>query len=307
MKNKLAGVYAALIAAMIFWAFSFIWYKQVYVYYQPITVVFLRLVISSIFLFGILYFSSGLEKIRPGDLKYFLLLSFFEPFLYFLGESFGVMLVSSTVAAVIVSIIPIFSGLVAVIAFRERFSLLNFLGVFLSLFGVALVIIGPGFALEGSPLGIALMMLAVVSAVAYSIMIRRLTTNYGVLFIVAVENLIGALMFAPLFLIFDLRGFLSQGISAESITPLLKLAIFASSFAFVFFTFGIKHLGMAKANVFSYAIPVFTAIFAWYILGDEITLRKMTGIFIVFGGLLLSQMKRLTIRKNLFHKIIQRY
>lgn len=296
-----------MVFAMIFWAFSFIWYKQVYLFYEPITVVFLRLVISSMFLFGILYISGGIEKVKRKDYKFFFLLSFFEPFLYFLGESFGVRLVSSTIAAVIVSIIPIFSGLVAVYIFKEKFSLINLLGVLVAISGVGLVIFNPGFQLDASPLGMALMMLAVVSAVMYSILIRKLTSNYSVLSIVAYENMIGAFMFAPLFFIFDFKGLLVTGIPVGAITPLLKLAIFASSFAFVFFTYGIKHLGMAKANIFSYAIPVFTAVFAWYILGDEITPRKIFGILIVFSGLLLSQLKRSPLKTKLFQRIIQRY
>lgn len=296
-----------MVFAMIFWAFSFIWYKQVYLFYEPITVVFLRLVISFLFLFGILYISGGIERVKRKDYKYFFLLSFFEPFLYFLGESFGVRLVSSTIAAVIVSIIPIFSGLVAVYVFKEKFPLINLLGVLVAISGVGLVIFNPGFKLDASPLGMALMMLAVFSAVMYSILIRKLTSNYSVLSIVAYENMIGAFMFAPLFFIFDFKGFLITGLPAEAITPLLKLAIFASSFAFVFFTYGIKHLGMAKANIFSYAIPVFTAVFAWYILGDEITPRKVLGILIVFSGLLLSQLKRSPLKTKLFQRIIQRY
>lgn len=307
MKSSPPKVYVAMVFAMIFWAFSFIWYKQVYIYYEPITVVFLRLVISSFFLFGILFFTGNLEKVKRKDYRYFLLLAFFEPFLYFLGESFGVKLVSSTIAAVIVSIIPVFSGLVAIYFFREKFSITNLTGVITSILGVGLVIFNPGFELAASPLGIGLMMVAVFSAVCYSVLIRKLTSNYTVISIVAYENLIGAFMFMPLFFIFDFRGFIQTGLPSGAIIPLLKLAIFASSFAFVFFTYGIKHLGMAKANIFSYAIPVFTAILAWYILGDEITIRKIIGILVVFAGLVLSQLRRSPLRTKIFQRIIQRY
>jgi len=80
---------------------------------------------------------------------------------------------------------------------------------------------------------------------------------------VAYENLIEVFIFMPLFFIFDFRGFFQTGLFAGAMIPLLKLAIFASSFVFVFFTYGIKHPGLAKANIFSNAIPVFTTIFAW--------------------------------------------
>ena len=53
----------------------------------------------------------------------FLLMALFEPFIYFLGESYGLLYVSSTVAAVIVATIPLISPLFAWYFFREK---LNF-------------------------------------------------------------------------------------------------------------------------------------------------------------------------------------
>jgi drug/metabolite transporter (DMT)-like permease len=38
-------------------------------------------------------------------------------------------------------------------------------------------------------------------------------------------------------------------------------------------------------------IPVFVAIFAWFVLGDEITLQKFVGITIVISGLFMAQIR----------------
>ncbi len=134
-----------------------------------------------------------------------------------------------------------------------------------------------------------------------------LTSNFSVVSIVAYENLIDAIMFMPLFFIIDFRGFFQTGLPAGVMIQLLNLAIFASSFGFVFFTYGIKHLVMAKANIFSYAIIVFMAIIAWYILGNEITIRKIIGILVFFAGLVLSQFKRSPLRTKIFQRFIQVY
>jgi len=107
-----------------------------------------------------MFFTEKMEKTKRKDYRYLLLLAFFEPFLYFLGESFGVRLVSSTIADVIVSIIPVFSGLVAIYFFREKFSIPNLTGVTTAILGVGLVIFNPGFELAASPLGIGIMMIA---------------------------------------------------------------------------------------------------------------------------------------------------
>lgn len=39
-------IYMPVLLAMAFWSFSFIWYKQVFLYYQPVTVIVLRLAIA---------------------------------------------------------------------------------------------------------------------------------------------------------------------------------------------------------------------------------------------------------------------
>jgi len=101
-------IYAAIILAMIFWALSFIWFKIANESFRPITIVFFRLVIAVVILFLYLSATGSIGKIRKGDRKLFILLSVFEPFLYFIGESYGLTYVSATVGSVIISTIPVF-------------------------------------------------------------------------------------------------------------------------------------------------------------------------------------------------------
>jgi len=89
MKNTKILVYIAAVLAMLFWGYSFVWYKIAYLYYKPITVVFLRLIISSLLLMAYIKLSGKVERIEKKDLLLFILMAFCEPFCYFLGESFG--------------------------------------------------------------------------------------------------------------------------------------------------------------------------------------------------------------------------
>ena len=67
--------------------------------------------------------------------------------------------------------------------------------------------------------------------------------------------------------------------------------MFASCLAFILYAYSLKKLGMNNANIFINIIPVMTAIFAWYILGEPLTFRKLTGIAIVIFGLFIAQVK----------------
>ncbi len=281
--------YLALVFSMIFWSFSFVWFKIANRVYDPITIVFIRLAIAAVFLSTFLWLTHGFTKIRSGDKKYFLMLALFEPFLYFLGESFGLTYVSSTVGSVIISTIPVFAVIFAWIFYRERLGLINYAGVILSFIGVLIFITNSSGSIAMSLKGLGLMLMAVSAAVGYNMMLHKLATKYSPIYIVNVQNVIGVVLFLPLFLIFDLHKLNDTGIVAGSFTAIILLAVFASSGAFVLFAYSVRHLGISRANIFSNLIPVFTAVIAFFMVGDQITFRNIVGMAVVIAGLFLSQ------------------
>jgi drug/metabolite transporter (DMT)-like permease len=281
--------YLALVFSMIFWSFSFVWFKIANRVYDPITIVFIRLAIAAVFLSTFLWLTHGFTKIRSGDKKYFLMLALFEPFLYFLGESFGLTYVSSTVGSVIISTIPVFAVIFAWIFYRERLGLINYAGVILSFIGVLIFITNSSGSIAMSLKGLGLMLMAVSAAVGYNMMLHKLATKYSPIYIVNVQNVIGVVLFLPLFLIFDLHKLNDTGIVAGSFTAIILLAVFASSGAFVLFAYSVRHLGISRANIFSNLIPVFTAVIAFFMVGDQITFRNIVGMTVVIAGLFLSQ------------------
>lgn len=284
---------------MIFWSYTFIWYKVIYEFYNPITVVFFRLIISSIFLFVLMYPLKKLQKIKKGDFKYFLLIAVFNPFLYFLGESHGIKLVSTSLAAVIIATIPLFTSFTSSYFLHEKITKMNILRIAFSIFGVGLVIFNKGENIGASYWGIAMLSFAVMAAIGYTLVLKKLSTKYNSISIVTYHNLIGIVLFAPLFFIIDFTEFKVAGFSSEAWIPLLELAIFGSSFAFIFFTFSIQRIGIGKANAFTNLIPVITAIIAYFILDEFLNINKITGISLVIGGLFLSQISSTGIRNKI--------
>ncbi len=291
MQGKKWLVYLSLIFAMIFWAFSFVWVKEVYRVYGPLTTVFFRLVIASVLLLAFAQLTGKMVKIKRKDLGTFVLLSFFEPFLYFMGESFGLKFVSSTIGAIIVATIPLFSPIAASRFHGEKISIRTFIGILLSFLGVSIVVFDSSFNLTASPLGIALEFLAVLSAIGYTVVLKNLAVKYNPTSIITYQNLLGTLYFLPLWLIFEYRDFTAIPFNFPAFAGILKLSVFASCIAFIFYAHSVKRLGINSVNIFINLIPVFTALFAWYILGDELSLRKFVGIAVVISGLLLAQVK----------------
>jgi drug/metabolite transporter (DMT)-like permease len=274
---------------MIFWSFSFIWFKIANETFHPITIVFIRLTLAVILLTTYLVATKNFMKIRKKDRKLFLMLALFEPFFYFLGESFGLTYVSATVCSVLISTIPVFAILGAWIIFRERLGLINYAGAILSFVGVLVFILNDG-SITYNIKGLLLLLLAVLSAVGYNLTLSRLVGTYTPVYIVNVQNIIGAVLFLPVFLILDFHHFSNIDFTFKMFIPVIELAVFASCGAFILFAFSVKNIGISKANVFSNCIPVFTALFSYMLMGEKLTLQNVTGMFIVIAGLFMSQM-----------------
>lgn len=291
MKNNNLFAYISVSLAMLFWSYTFIWYKVVYEFYNPVIVVFFRLIISSVFLFVLMYPLKRLQKIRKGDFKYFLLVAVFNPFLYFIGESYGIKYVSSTLAAVIIATIPLFTSFTSSFFLNEKITKMNILGILFSIVGVALVIFNKTESVNASVFGIGMLSFAVAAAIGYSFVLKKLTDRYNSTTIVTYHNFIGIFLFMPLFFILDFSEFKITGFSSKAWVPLLELAIFGSSFAFIFFTFAIQKIGVGKANAFTNLIPVITAVIAFFVLKETLNVNKITGILLVIGGLFLSQIR----------------
>jgi len=284
-------VFVSLLLSMVCWAFSFVWIKQAFISFEPLTIITLRLILSSGMMYLMLKLMRRLVSMQWQDLKWFILLAFFEPFLYFMGESFGLKVVPSTMGAVIVSTIPLFAPIVDRVVFKSRLSWLNLAGITVSFLGVLMIIFEDDFSLKAPLYGILLVFLAVFAALGYSVVLKKIPPRYNAVSIIAYQNTIGIFFFLPLFVTFEWHHLMTTTITWEAVWALVQLAIFASSLAFIFFTFGMRKIGITKANVFVNLIPVFTAFFAWWILGDALTIRKIIGIVIVIGGVFVSQIK----------------
>jgi len=275
---------------MIFWSLSFIWFKIANETFPPITIVFIRLTISVFLLTTYLIITKSFMKIQKKDRKLFLMLALFEPFFYFLGESFGLTYVSATVCSVMISTIPVFATLGARLIFKERLKGINYAGIILSFIGVVVFIMNTDGSLTFNIKGLGLLLLAVLSAVGYNLTLSRLVGNYKPVYIVNVQNIIGAVLFLPLFLIFDFKHLINTPVTIKLLTPIIELAVFASCGAFILFAYSVSKMGISKATVFSNCIPIFTAVFSFILMGDRLTMHNIIGMTIVIAGLFMSQM-----------------
>jgi len=282
---------------MLFWGMAFIWTRIALEYYEPITVATIRVSLSAIFLLSFIKLFKKSQKIEKSDYKLFIISAFFNPFIYFLLESHGIKYVSSTISAVIIATIPLFSPIVAYFSVKEKLSLVNIFGIFISFFGIIIMLVNKDLSLKADPKGILFLFLAVASALVYTVLLLKLTRKYDSVNIICYQNLIGAVFLLPLFFYFDFGSFIEVKPNFKLISSLVFLSIFCSSLAFIFYATSVKNLGISKTNIFTNFIPIFTAIFSYFILAEYFNFNKILGIIIVIAGVFVSQINNKLINK----------
>ena len=294
-------IYIASTFAITLWGMSYIWTDQLIAQNIPIFYfVFVRILMAGIvlFLFNTAY--ARIKRIQRRDLPKFLLLAFFEPFIYFICETYGLKLTGSpTLSAMVIATIPIFSIGAGILFFKEKINFINVIGIVFTLIGIVMVAMAKGTLGQNFIWGVVLLMVAVVSEVGHASITKSLAGNYSSQIIVMYQFLIGSIYLFPLFLWKGLDGFnIEVYFTPDVWYPITCLAVLCSSLAFSLWVSTIKNLGVAKSSIFSALIPVAAAIIAWILGHEMLNTRQWIGIGVSSFGVLLSQYTIKKIRKN---------
>lgn len=288
---------------MLCWAGAGIAVKEALVVFTPLTLIVLRfsLAIILMLLVGLFFRHNdvlGLQPLDKHDIPLFILGGLFQPFLYFIFETYTYQsFASPTIAEAMLSTQPILAPIFAFIILREKVTSNNILGIILSTMGMLLLLlVGTNDFALGNPWGILLAVVTVSMSVGYTIILRRIPTRYSSLTIVFYVQLVALVMFYIVWGIFD-RQPLHHTIASLSadITPVIAvgyLAVFASVTAFILFCYTVRQIGVTRANVFNNVRPVFTALLMWVIFDEHLPIWKWVGIFVIVIGLFISQKQR---------------
>ena len=293
----------SVVFAMLCWAGAGIAVKEALVVFSPLTLIVLRfsLAILLMLLVGLLFRGHevlGLQRVEKRDIPLFVLGGLFQPFLYFIFETYTYQsFASPTIAEAMLSTQPIMAPIFAFIILREKVTRNNVVGILISTVGMLLLLLvgANDFAL-GNPWGVLLAIVTVSMSVGYTIILRRIPTRYSSLSIVFYVQLVALVLFYAVWGVFD-RQSLQDTIAPLSadLSPVIAvgyLAVFASVTAFILFCYTVRQIGVTRANVFNNVRPVFTALLMWVIFDEQLPVWKWVGIIVIVIGLFISQKQR---------------
>lgn len=290
MNHHPLRFHLVLLFAMAIWGSSFVAMKVVVTELSPMVAVFLRMCIGFLaFTLMARWVLRGF-KYQTGDWKYLGAMALMEPCLYFICESLALQYTSASQAGMVTALLPLMVALSAWALFAETVVPRQWAGFILALMGVLWMTLG-GEQNEQAPnplLGNFLELLAMLTATAYTLLIKHLVSRYSALFLTAMQSAIGCVFFLPLALLSPWP----ESISMPVWSTLLYLGVIVTLGGYGLYNYSLSHVKTTIAAGYVNLIPAFGVIFAVLLLGDQLNAGQWAGVALIFVGVYLSREQR---------------
>jgi len=282
--------YLLIIIAVIFWGSSFIATKVALKELSPETIISLRLIIASVFLFitAMVYkkdFSINLKS--HGVIFILALIAVFHLMIQVTGLKYT----TASNTGWIIGTAPIFMVILAAIFFREKIGMLKISGIIIAMFGL-LLLIGKGNITNVDLIknkGDLLVLASAFTWGVYSMVNKKISLSYSPLMTILYLFLMMAIIIIP----FNLNAASVNSVVNLSLNgwiSILFLGLFCSGIAYVIWAYSLRDLESAKVGTFLYFEPLVTVVAAWVLLSESITaLMIFSGIIITLGVVLVNK------------------
>lgn len=209
--------------------------------------------------------------------------------LYFIAENTALEYTLVSNVSLIVTLSPLITTLlVGAIYKNERPGKGVLMGSLIAFLGVGCVIFNSSFVLDVKPLGDLLSLSAAVCWSVYSLVLRKLSAFYTVMFISRKTFFYGMVTANPFLIAIPEHTPLDVYLQFDVWSNFLFLGVFCSMIAFIIWAFTIKGLGAIKANNYLYVQPIITLIASALLLGEKVSVVGYVGCSLILLGVWIS-------------------
>jgi drug/metabolite transporter (DMT)-like permease len=269
------------------WGINFGLAKSAYQEIPPVLFAAIRFTISGLLIFLLTFWRERSISIRREDLGMVAAVGGLGLGLYQILWSLGLNMTSASNSALILSTQPLLGALYMELIKKEPVGKRQYLGMILALGGVILVILKPTvklrFSLETLPGDLLTLVAGVCAAIFFSAWSKPLLRIYSPLRLMGYCMLIGSLVLwlATLFLhqsiVWDQVGVKAWGSLGYAI-------LFAGVVGHTFWYVGIGRIGVTRALVYLYFIPVCAVLFNFSLMGEKIFIQQLLGGALILWG-----------------------
>ncbi|WMM24808.1 DMT family transporter [Tissierella sp. MB52-C2] len=287
--NKYLPIVSAIIYSTIF-GFSFMFSKIGLEVMTPIELISFRFLLAALVM--TLLKALGIIKVnlKGKNIKMVLLTSICEPVLYFLFESMGINMTSSSEAGLMISLIPVFVAIFSMIFLHERLRPIQLGFIALSVGGVIFInMMKDSLSLSGNLLGIIFLFFAIIASAFYNIGSKKSSIDFTPVEITYVMMWIGAISFNTILIITNLikgnmRNYFAPLAHSQAIIPLLYLGILSSIVAFFMVNYTISKIPVSQSAVFANLCTIVSIAAGVLILKEDFFFYDFIGAVVILVG-----------------------
>ncbi len=281
-------IHLELLGVVTIWAGTFVSTKMILAQVPPAMSALLRYMIASVMLCAINLRNP--ERIQPADYGHLFGLGLTGVTFYYLFQHYGIRYTQATDAALLISLSPVFIGVISWLWLRERWKPAAAAGLFLA-FGGTLLIIADGQPFWKQPgdrvWGDLLILLTAVSWAFYSVAGKKLLSKYKPLTLITYTTMIGTACLLP-FALPDLPRVDWAGLTWVTWLNLLYLGGAASVYGYLAWYRGLLKLPAVTVGSYLYFRPLLTGIIAALVLGEQISWFMVGGGALIITGTYLT-------------------
>ena len=207
--------------------------------------------------------------------------------IYFIAENSALGVTFASNVSLIICTSPIFTMIFGRGIFHDNISISAWIGSFISLAGVAVVILYGYLNYGINPLGDILTVVAAISWATYCLILKRLNKHYDNLFITRKVFGYGTLTAIAYLTATNAFGHIDFQWTFPVIGNLLFLGIIASFLCYLMWNASIKMLGPETTANFIYLVPLVTIVTSYIILDEPISIWTILGACAIIGGIIL--------------------
>ncbi|MEH0021746.1 MAG: DMT family transporter [Desulfobacter sp.] len=288
--NPLAIAYACLLVAMILWASTFVALKLAFRAYDPMVVIFGRMLIASLCIVFYPFALKSARHVRRRDVKYIAVMVLCEPCFYFVFEAKALVYTSAAQAGMITTMMPLMTAVGAWFFLKEKLSRRTCIGFAVAATGALWL----SFASKPTPhgpnplLGNFLEFMAMVCTTGYAICLKKLTQRkYKPIFLAFIQAFSGALFYFPLLFLPGTE--LPSHVAPVSLYAIIYLGAVVTVGAYGLYNFGVSRIPASQATAFVNLIPVLCLVMSAVILGERFTGVQYLASLLVLAGVILTQ------------------
>ena len=282
--KKQTITYLAAMLATFLWASAFPATRYALQYYSPVSLMVMRFVMASISL-GVVGIIKGISLPKLKDLPWFIASGLSGVFLYSYLFNTGSVTVPAGVSSFIIASSPVFTLILTRVFLKEIVKPVCWIGVLISFCGLAVVTLTQTTEFSFD-LGVVLVIFAALSSGTYSTVMRVLTKTYTALEATTytiIAGTIGTLFFLPT----AIKEIPDSNLTVNLIV--VFMGVFPAAIAYLAWSYALaKAKKTAHVTVFSYLIPLISALLAYVWLRETLSIYTLIGGFVIIGGMLLT-------------------